>query len=369
MCGVSFVIPVRNGARWLDGVLSAIRAQVWSGPIEIIAIDDGSTDGSAAILSRHEAYGDLRVIQGKGSGAAAAINVGVRAATALLIAQVDQDVVIAPTWLASLAAELEDPNVGAAQGQYVPGSPSRRPRRSGEAGELDIWSRVMALDLALRYRQLGSTTTHVCTGNTIYRRAALLDVGLFDESLGYGYDNDMSYRLIAAGYRLAFCRKAESIHHWRLGAVGYARQQYGFGYGRLNVLMRHPRRAGGDSVSNITMMLQAPITAAALASGAVAAIASSADRATWTAAAVALALGATLTIERLLAGLRAAILFRDPAGLWFAPVHGVRNVAWVAALVVWIGRVVAGVPCQPAHSMRPRSGEIRDARSRSLQRL
>ena len=37
MMGVSFVIPVRNGGRWLDSVLTSIRAQTWPGPFEIIA--------------------------------------------------------------------------------------------------------------------------------------------------------------------------------------------------------------------------------------------------------------------------------------------------------------------------------------------
>ncbi len=116
MIGVSFVIPVRNGGRWLDSVLTSVRGQTWPGPIEIIAIDDGSTDDSAAILLRHQSLGRMRVLEGDGSGAAAAINRGIRAATHPLIAQVDQDVVIAPTWLARLGAALDDPTVGGRAG-------------------------------------------------------------------------------------------------------------------------------------------------------------------------------------------------------------------------------------------------------------
>ncbi len=86
---------------------------------------------------------------------------------------------------------------------------------------------------------------HVCTGNTVYRAEALARVGLLDESLGYGYDNDLSYRLGAAGYALAFCRDARSRHRWREGLAGYLTQQYGFGYGRLDVVAAHPDRVGG----------------------------------------------------------------------------------------------------------------------------
>ncbi len=212
----------------------------------------------------------------------------------------------------------------------------------------------MALDLALRYRSLASTTNHVCTGNTLYRRAALLDVGLFDEDLGYGYDNDLSYRLSGAGYRLAYRHDAESVHHWREGVVDYARQQYGFGYGRLNLVARHPQRIKGDDVSGVSMMLQGPVTALAIAAGAIT-IAAGAAGASWVGpASAALALAAALAVERFAAGLWAAVVFRDPAGLWFVPVHLVRNVAWVAAMTMWSARTAFGIRPRPVHSMRPR---------------
>src|SRR5262249_53004867 len=146
----------------------------------------------------------LRVIAGEGRGAAAAINAGIRAARFPLIAQVDQDVVLKPGWLNALALELEDPNVGAAQGCYV-----------GDTSAT-LCARAMSLDLSQRYAAIdGDDTNHVCTGNSIYRAEALRRIGLFDESLGYGYDNDVSYRLLAAGYRLKLCRTAESVHRWR----------------------------------------------------------------------------------------------------------------------------------------------------------
>ncbi len=188
--GVSVVLPVRNGARWLDAVLSAIRAARWPGPVEIIAVDDGSTDGSREILARHASAGHVTLLDGGRHGATAALNAGIRAAGHPFIAQIDQDVVIAPDWIERLMAALGDPAVAAAQGHYV------------AAPDADPWSRVMSLDLRQRYDRLGPWTDHVCTGNSIYRKAALVQVGLFDETLGYGYDNDMSYRLTppAAGW-------------------------------------------------------------------------------------------------------------------------------------------------------------------------
>src|SRR5205807_1530048 len=154
---------------------------------------------------------------------------------------------------------------------------------------------------------------------------ALQRVGLFDERLGYGYDNDMSYRLRDAGYALRFCRAAKSVHHWREGFVGYCIQQYGFGYGRLDLVAKYPRRITGDSVSRASMMAHP-----ALAIGAVAAVCVGAGMAIaggpWQiAVAGAAVVLCALAAERLNAGVRAAIRFRDPAPLLFPAMHLLRD--------------------------------------------
>jgi hypothetical protein len=341
--GVTFVIPVRNGARWLDDVLSGIRAQDWTGPTEIVAVDDASTDTSRAILDRHAASGGLVVLDGDGRGAAAAINRGIRRASGAFIAQVDQDVVLHPGWLQALMRALDDETMAAAQGRYT------------AAPGADRWARVMALDLAHRYRRLGPRTNHVCTGNTVYRRSALVEAGLFDERLGYGYDNDMSYRLTGAGHRLAFAPGATAVHYWREGAAAYARQQYGFGYGRLDLLRKHRGRLAGDDVSRLPMMLQAPATAAALGLALAAVAMSAAGASPAVPATAAATVAAALGLERFAAGLSAARAANDRAGLWFAPVHAVRNAAWVAAIAVWVTRRAIGLHGRASDSMRPRS--------------
>ncbi|MGE4055882.1 MAG: glycosyltransferase family 2 protein [Vicinamibacterales bacterium] len=344
--GVSVVIPVKNGASWIERVLDAIYAQR-ENPLEVIAVDDGSTDGSREILVRHAAHGRLVLLEGERRGAAAAINKGVRAGAHPFVAQIDQDVVIEANWVRRLVDRLRDPSVAAAQGQYVC------------APDADVWSRVMALDLRQRYRALGQWANHVCTGNTVYRKAALLEVGLFDETLGYGYDNDMSYRLAEAGWRLAFCREATSVHNWREGMAAYSRQQYGFGYGRLDVIAKHPGRIAGDDVSGPGMMAHAPLTGGALLLGAAAlGLSASGLPAAWPATASA-AILAALAAERTSAGVRAAVSFDDPAGYWYAPVHLVRNVAWAAAIAVWSVRRLGGATPAPSDSM-PSRPVVRD---------
>jgi hypothetical protein len=213
----------------------------------------------------------------------------------------------------------------------------------------------MGLDLEQRYAAIARRDSgHVCTGNTAYRADALQRIGLFDETLGYGYDNDVSYRLLAAGYRLRLCRDARSIHRWREGLAGYLVQQYGFGYGRIDVVAKHPRRVGGDSVSPAGMMLHPLLTASAVTGFLAAAVTAIAGGPSRTIALVAAALLVALAIERLVVGISAARRFRTLTPLVFPVLHLWRDLAWVAAIVMWTARRLGGRPPSPAHSMRPR---------------
>jgi cellulose synthase/poly-beta-1,6-N-acetylglucosamine synthase-like glycosyltransferase len=343
MTGVSFVVPVHNGAAHLAETVTSIAAQADGRPMEIIVVEDGSRDGSMALLQSLATIYPLTVVAGPGRGAAAAVNTGVRIASHPIICQVDQDVVLERGWMTTLVAALEDPTVAAAQGRYTI-----------DAGA-SFFSRVMAVDLEQRYARLGEHPDHVCTGNTAYRAAALHAVGLLDDSLGYGYDNDLSYRLQAAGYRLVFCRDARSHHRWRDGLTGYLAQQYGFGYGRLDVVARHPERYAGDAVSPAGMMGHPLVMGLALCLLASGALAATLWGRTFGLAGAGLALLGVLAFERAVTGVRAWRRFGSAAALAFPFVHLARDVAWVAAIVVWVIRRILRRPLKPEHSMTART--------------
>lgn len=341
--GVSVVMPVLNGAATIADALAAIGAELAHRPAEIIVVDDGSTDESRAIVCALAASLPIVPCDGPGLGAAAAINRGIAEARYPVIAQIDQDVVVEPGWLDRLLAALAPADIAAVQGHYT------------AAPEASWPARVMGLDLAQRYRGLDSgDLDHVCTGNTVYRRSALHQVGLFDERLGYGYDNDISYRLRGAGYRLALCRSAQSVHHWRNGLAGYLVQQYGFGYGRLDLVAKHIDHVSGDRVSPLGMMAHPLVMAVAIAAlaGSTAWAAAGGDEARLFIIGGGLIAG--LAVERFAAGARAVRVSGDAAGWLFAPLHLLRDIAWVCAMVVWTVRRVRGIATRPRHSMRPR---------------
>ncbi len=348
MTGVSFVIPVHNGRAHLRQTLVSVLAQADGRPFEILLIDDGSVDGGVESVRDLITGAPASVLRSDGRGAAAAINLGILRARYPIVCQVDQDVTLEAGWLPGLLKAFDDPAVGAAQGQYItdPTAP--------------VLARVMGRDLEQRYAAIETETDHVCTGNAAYRLAALKAVGPFDEGLGYGYDNDMSYRLRAAGFRLALCRDARSIHHWRTGVSGYFRQQYGFGYGRLDLVAKHPSRLGGDAVSPLSMMLHPVGMLLAMAGLGIGL--SQGGTAARVGLTIAAALLSVLVVERTLAGVAAARRFRDWSALLFPIVHLIRDVAWVCAMLMWSVRRMTRLGSEPRHSMSPASRDPRPRR-------
>ena len=105
---VSVVIPVYNGERFLGEAIDSIRAQSYR-PLEIIVVDDGSTDGTARVA---KSYSPVVYVYQANSGQAAARNHGVELASGEFLAFLDADDVWMPDKLSrQMAAIASDPNL------------------------------------------------------------------------------------------------------------------------------------------------------------------------------------------------------------------------------------------------------------------
>ncbi len=329
---VSIVIPAYNAQNLIADVLGGIAGQDYTGRVELIVVNDGSIDDTAKIVEDFKAklaagsrdWLNLTLINQENQGAAAATNTGFRAAANEIVVSVDADVVLQKNWLSLIVPELDDPQVGAVQGYY-----------QTPAG-VSFWARMMGYDVEARYDAIASKyVTQVCTGDTAYRKVAVEKAGYFDPAFKYGYDNDMSYKLSAAGYKLVIRKDALCDHFWKEKLSDYLKQQYRSAYGRMLLLKRHKNKVIGDSVSGVRMMAQAPLTLL-IEVLLIAAIAiypfSRLGLVPLLTAAAAMAI---MLVDRIAFALGIYKKQRDVAASCLPFIHLLRNVVWSFAIVRW----------------------------------
>ncbi|MDQ6780062.1 MAG: glycosyltransferase [Candidatus Eremiobacteraeota bacterium] len=231
MLTASIVVPVYNAAATLHDCLIALGGQdMPQSDFEVIVVDDGSTDDSAALASTFP----VRVIRRPNGGAGAARNTGWRAAQGAWIAFTDADCVPARGWLRRLvqsarAASGERPALGAA-GKIV-GFDSATPAAQfcDIAGSLDA-------ERHLAHPRFPFAPS----GNLLYRRAALEAVGGFDERYVSYEACDLHWRLTQqVGGAFVYEPKALVLHRHRASWRSFWRQQFSYGQGYAQFVRYH----------------------------------------------------------------------------------------------------------------------------------
>ncbi|MGB9184980.1 MAG: glycosyltransferase family 2 protein [Solirubrobacteraceae bacterium] len=199
--GCSVVVPNWNGRVWLDVCLRSLAAQT-SPPREVVVIDNGSTDGSVAHL--RQAHPQVRVVAlAANTGFAHAANVGLHCTDGEYVAFVNTDVELAPGWLQHTSQALANhPRAASVACKMVELS---RPDRIYDAG--DILRRDGACEQRGRFEPDDGRWDDpgvifgACAGAALYRRAALIEVGGFDERyFAYLEDVDLALRLRLRGW-------------------------------------------------------------------------------------------------------------------------------------------------------------------------
>ena len=243
---VSIIIPAYNAERTIGECLSAVTNQTWSGDLEVIVVNDGSTDRTAAIAS---SFPGVKLIDVPNRGASQATNIGIQAARHDIVVSLDADAVLEESWLDRIVPSFDEPGVAAVGGYALTGNKS-------------VIGKLMGYDVELRLDRTPTYTDHLYTMNTAYRRQPLLEVLMFSEEMKIAYDVDISRRLKAAGYSLVLKKEARCTHYWRDDLKGYLKQQYHYAYYRLEITRRFKK--SHDQVARLSMVLHVPFTAAVL---------------------------------------------------------------------------------------------------------
>jgi GT2 family glycosyltransferase/tetratricopeptide (TPR) repeat protein len=178
----------------------------------VVVVDDGSTDATAARLSR---YPWVQVVtNGQNLGFAAACNRGAALATGEILVFLNNDTLVSGRWLDALCGVFSDPSLGAAgaRSNFVSGSQMVAEAASLRPDPAAIRSFVRSWEAA--HRGMTTPTTRLVGFCLAVRRAAFEKVGGFDESYGSGgfEDDDLCLRLTEAGYGLVIADECFVYH-------------------------------------------------------------------------------------------------------------------------------------------------------------
>lgn len=241
----SVVVATHNRLGLVDRVAEAILTQSMPRDrYELVLVDDGSTDGTEALGAELAKRPGVRCLRQPNRGVAAARNRGIQEAAGDVVAFTDDDCLVPPDWLERLADGY-----------------ARHPEVVGVGG------RLVAPPDVLRTRAVARLEDHVArhvygagdeeviggfdcpaggTNNMSYRRAALREVGGFDESFPpfvWGEDADLKLRLTRGGARLLYVPVAV-IHLRDYGLRPFLRQSWQRGRGEAHFRLKHEGRRG-----------------------------------------------------------------------------------------------------------------------------
>lgn len=226
---MSVVICAYNAAETLDECLRHTCALTYP-DLDVVVVDDGSTDATAAIAERHAA---ARLVRIPHAGLSAARNAGLRAARGDLVAYLDADAYPPPEWPWYLALGLDSATVGGVGGPNIPpaGDPLGAQRVARAPGG------------PLHVLVNDDRAEHVPGCNMAFWKIVLEEIGGFDPVYtAAGDDVDVCWKVLDRGWEIGFHPAASIWHHRRPGLRGYLRQQRGYGRAEALVAARHPDR-------------------------------------------------------------------------------------------------------------------------------
>lgn len=193
---VTLVVPCYNVADTVSRALSAID-QLDPPPATVICIDDGSTDGTKAIIEDH----DVRLIEhDRNRGLGTTLNTALSNVETALVAKVDADIVVPPDWLAAMCRELEVSGADFVQGRF-----------DEEVTTAADWWRDRYP--SPRFPNEPRRNHPINGSNIIANVAALRAIDGWDEQFRRAFDDiDVMERLIEAGYEVYYTPAVQTTH-------------------------------------------------------------------------------------------------------------------------------------------------------------
>ncbi|MFD7708229.1 glycosyltransferase [Streptomyces sp. NPDC059785] len=228
---VSVLVPAYNEAKCIENtVRSLVRGEH---PVEVVVVDDGSTDGTARIVEKLR-LPDVRVVRQLNAGKPAALNRALANARYDLVVMMDGDTVFEQDTVRQLVQPFADPRVGAVAGNAKVGN------RDSLIGAWQHIEYVMGFNLDRRMYDVLRCMPTIPGAIGAFRRSALERVGgLSDDTLAE--DTDITMALHRDGWRVVYAEKARAWTEAPGSVQQLWSQRYRWSYGTMQAIWKHRR--------------------------------------------------------------------------------------------------------------------------------
>ncbi|MDI1466019.1 bifunctional polysaccharide deacetylase/glycosyltransferase family 2 protein [Catellatospora sp. KI3] len=229
---VSVIVPAFNESA---NIQATVRSLVDSDypEVEVIVVDDGSSDGTAELVRRMR-LPHVQVIEQENAGKPTALNTGVMFARGDILVMVDGDTVFEPDSIGELVQPLADPEVGAVSGN------TKVANRGGLLGRWQHLEYVMGFNLDRRMFDVARCMPTVPGAIGAFRREAVVDVGgVSTQTLAE--DTDFTMAIIRAGWRVVYAPDAIAWTEAPSSLRQLWRQRYRWCYGTMQAMWKHRR--------------------------------------------------------------------------------------------------------------------------------
>ncbi|MEU5311105.1 glycosyltransferase [Streptomyces sp. NPDC021562] len=230
---VSVIVPAYNEKECIANTLESLAQSTH--PIEIVVVDDGSTDGTSEIArAAADKLGmtNVRVLRQENAGKPAALNNGVRNATYDIVVMMDGDTVFEPDAVHQLVQPFADPEVGAVAGNAKVGN------RGTIIGAWQHIEYVMGFNLDRRMYDLLRCMPTIPGAIGAFRRDAVLQVGGMSEDT-LAEDTDITIAMHRAGWRVVYQEHAKAWTEAPGSLKQLWSQRYRWSYGTMQALWKH----------------------------------------------------------------------------------------------------------------------------------
>ncbi|MEW2322019.1 glycosyltransferase [Streptomyces griseoincarnatus] len=228
---VTVLVPAYNEAKCIENTVNSLMAS--DHPIEVLVIDDGSTDGTARIV---EAMGlpNVRVIRQLNAGKPAALNRGLANARHDIVVMMDGDTVFEPSTVRELVQPFGDPRVGAVAGNAKVGN------KDSLIGAWQHIEYVMGFNLDRRMYDILRCMPTIPGAVGAFRKSALEPIGgMSDDTLAE--DTDVTMALHRAGWRVVYAENARAWTEAPETVQQLWSQRYRWSYGTMQAIWKHRR--------------------------------------------------------------------------------------------------------------------------------